>query len=217
MYKNQFQYGTHLMLLNITEKGSIDKWHVQGTLKKAYDKSAKGFVFVMDSNTRLKQPQDTRRKELGIIQPFLIIQCKVLNKQTFHIEVMFTDQDNKKKRLILYASQFYNYGKDNIHRFPLHARIPCGMIMEGMWMNLQIDLRSFVNGCFEKVAFSSIDGIEIGGACLIRRIITTKFQLPDSFPYVIERDFGEQAAIDFEQYVANKHQVIDSIDKQINF
>jgi hypothetical protein len=38
---------------------------------------------------------------------------------------------------------------------------------------------------------------------LIRKIFTLKYQLPDSFPYVIERDFGDEVAIEFEQYVAS--------------
>jgi len=50
---------------------------------------------------------------------------------------------------------------------------------------------------------NSIDAIEIGGACLIRRIMTSKLQVPDSFPYVIERDYGEELALEFEQYVAS--------------
>ena len=86
---------------------------------------------------------------------------------------------------------------------PLHARVPCAMVMEGMWMNLQFDINSFVDKCFEKVTLKTIDKIEISGACLIRRVMTTKTQIPDSFPYVIERDYGEDMALEFEQYVAS--------------
>lgn len=58
MYSNQFQYGKHVTLLNIQEKDSIDKWHTQGLLRRAYDKSVKGYVFVTDAGSRLKQPGD---------------------------------------------------------------------------------------------------------------------------------------------------------------
>ena len=218
MYSNQFQYGKHVSLLNISEKESIDKWHTQGLLRRAYDKSVKGYVFVTDAGSRLKQPSDSKKQDLGLVQPYLLLQCKVLDKQSFHFEVAFSDAEKQRRRLIFYSSQFYTYSKDNIHRMPLHARIPCGMIMEGMWMNLQFDLLSFVEKCFDKIHFKQIDSIEIGGAVLLRRICTTKHQLPDSLPYVIERDYGEDIALEFEQYVASSdHQNIENLDKQLNF
>ena len=31
----------------------------------------------------------------------------------------------------------------------MHARIPSGMILEGVWLNLQFDVESFVQNCFE--------------------------------------------------------------------
>ena len=52
----------------------------------------------------------------------------------------------------------------------------------------------------------------------MRRILTTKHQLPDSFPYVIEKDFGDEVAVEFEQYVANSDQMnIENLDKTYNF
>ena len=66
-------------------------------------------------------------------------------------------------------------------------------------MNLQFDIKSFVEKCFPNdIKFKQIDNINISGACLIRRIFTTKSQVPDSFPYVIERDFGDDVALEFE-------------------
>jgi hypothetical protein len=48
--------------------------------------------------------------------------------------------------------------------------------------------------------------------------MSSKFQIPDSFPYVIERDFGEEQALEFEQYVtSSNHQSIDNMDKNMNF
>ena len=48
--------------------------------------------------------------------------------------------------------------------------------------------------------------------------MTCKHQIPDSFPYVIERDFGEDMALEFEQYVANTDaSSIENVEKNINF
>jgi len=104
----------------------------------------------------------------------VIIQCKVLDKKSFHFEVAFMDEDMKRRRLIFYGAQFYTYSKDNIHRMQLHARIPCAYLMEGLWMNLQFDLNSFVEKCFTGVKFKHIESIQIGGACLVRRVLSTK-------------------------------------------
>ena len=43
----------------------------------------------------------------------------------------------------------------------MHARIPCGMILEGVWLNLQFDLQSFVENCFDATNFRSIDAVLI--------------------------------------------------------
>ena len=136
MYNNQYQYGKHVNLLAIQDKETIDNWATPSNLKKAYDKSAKGYVYVTTSQQKWKHPKDERKDELALVQPYLVLQCKVLDRKTFHFEVVFTDMERKRRRLIFYSAQFYQYSKDNIHRMPLHARVPCGMVMEGMWMNL---------------------------------------------------------------------------------
>ena len=82
----------------------IKKWMVSGSIKKAYDRSVKGYVYITDQNSKLQLPQDTRRQELYLIQPFLNLQVKVLDKKQFHLEVGFTDSENAKKRLIFYGS-----------------------------------------------------------------------------------------------------------------
>jgi hypothetical protein len=75
-----------------------------------------------------------------LLQPFLALQVKVLDKKQFHVEVTFSDQDKHKKRLIFYSGAAYAYSKDNISRQPMHARIPSGIILEGVWLNLQFDI-----------------------------------------------------------------------------
>lgn len=43
----------------------------------------------------------------------------------------------------------------------------------------------------------------ISGPALVRRVFTNKAQLPDSFPYVLEREFGAEHANAYEEYVAS--------------
>ena len=126
---------------------------------------------------------------------------KVLNKKEFHVEVTFSDQDKQKKRLIFFSGQQYAYSKDNITRTPMHARIPSAMILEGVWLNLQFDVQSFVETCFDATNFRSIDAISISGPALVRRVFTSKNQVPDSFPYVLEREFGAAHSQGYEDYI----------------
>lgn len=61
MFKNQYQYGKHVQLLTINEKDSIQKWTISGgNLKRAYDKTVKGYVYITDSNTKLMLPGNAR-------------------------------------------------------------------------------------------------------------------------------------------------------------
>ena len=99
---------------------------------------------------------------------------KVLDKKQFHVEVTFSDQDRQKKRIVFYGSTQYAYSKDNISRQAMHARIPSAMILEGVWLNLQLDMQSFVDRCFETTDFRTIDAITVSGPALVRRVFTCK-------------------------------------------
>jgi hypothetical protein len=57
MFKNQYQYGKFTSLLSVAEKEQIQNWAVSGSsLKKAYDKSVKSYVFVSDAKMKLSMP-----------------------------------------------------------------------------------------------------------------------------------------------------------------
>ena len=154
MFKNAYQYGNNVSLLNIQGKSSIKpipsltptvpdldketikRWLVSGSIKKAYDRSVKGYVYITDMSSKLQLPKDPRKQELFLLQPFLCLQVKVLDKKQFHVEVTFSDNDRSKKRLIFYSGAQYAYSKDNVSRQPMHARIPSAMVLEGVWLNL---------------------------------------------------------------------------------
>lgn len=118
------------------------------------------------------------------------------------IEVAFSNREGQKRRVIFSGSQHYQYSKDNIARHPTHVRVPIGQVLEGVWLNLQLNIQSFVELCFGRDAFNSIDSITVQGACLLRKVFTSKCQIPDSFPFVLEQEFGSAAAAGFEEYIA---------------
>ena len=70
-----------LILALLIDKETINKWHISGSIKKAYDRSVKGYVYMTDINSKLQIPKDTRKQELYLIQPYLLLQVKVLDKK----------------------------------------------------------------------------------------------------------------------------------------
>jgi Protein of unknown function (DUF667) len=110
-------------------------------VKKAYDKSCKGFILLFEHSTKAQIPADPRnQEELHLLQPYLLLQLMVTEKKVFHLELTVTDTHKTKRRLFLNAGQSYHPHKDNIAKQQLHARIPCDLIRENIWLNLQIDV-----------------------------------------------------------------------------
>ena len=57
---------------------------------------------------------------------------------------------------------------------PLHSRIPLGNFPIGVWLNISIDVLSFVSNCFKSQTFRSIDYISISANCKLRRIFSMR-------------------------------------------
>ncbi|CDW78155.1 UNKNOWN [Stylonychia lemnae] len=188
-----------LTIDNLIGKETLNNWSFQGSVKKAYDKSCKSFILLFDHATKAQIPSDPRQAELYLVQPYLMLQLMITDKKLFHIEVTVTDQQKTKRRLIFAAGSAYSYSKDNIIKQPLHARIPCDMIREGVWINLQIDIQSFVEVCFGQMNFRSVDAIMIAGACRLRKVMTMKTQIIDNTSLWLEREYGQEISQEYEQ------------------
>eukprot|EP00347_Sterkiella_histriomuscorum_P023813 403333301 len=218
MYKNSYQYGRYVPLFNVQNKESINNWVFQGSVKKAYDKSCKSFVFVFDHATKAQMPDDSRQKELYLVQPFILLQLMITDKKLFNLEVTVTDQQKIKRRLIFTTGSSYSYSKDNIIKQPLHARIPFGdMLKEGVWLNLQFDIQSFVDTCFGQINFRSIDAIQISGACRLRKIMTMKGQVVDHTAHMLEREYGPEIAQEYEQQFGGVDYQAEELQGNMNF
>ena len=64
----------------LPDKETIKKWLVSGSIKKAYDRTVKGYVYMTDISSKLQLPKDPRKQELYLLQPYLVVQVKALNK-----------------------------------------------------------------------------------------------------------------------------------------
>ena len=62
---------------------------------------------------------------------------------------------------------------------PLHCRVPLPNLPMNKWLNISIDVLSFVSECFNTLTFRSIDFISMSGSCKVRKIFTMRNGLPD--------------------------------------
>ncbi len=98
--------------MNVGDKDSISKWSIAGgSLKKAYDKTCKGYVYITDANTKLMLPGNARTQDLYLLQNHLVLQIKVLDKKSFNLEVTFTDTELIKRRVYFSGASDYHYSK----------------------------------------------------------------------------------------------------------
>lgn len=66
-----------------------------------------------------------------------------------------------------------------IEKKPFFVKFPCPPIRHGVWVNLCIDLYSFIDG-FKGQTYRSLDLIQIVGNLKLRRIYTTQHEVSNS-------------------------------------
>ena len=94
---------------------------------------------------------------LGIFQEFIVFQLYLFSQKNFSIDTSFSDSQNIKHRLICSSNFKYlnmNYFISDIPEIPIEY-----------WVNLNIDLLSFINYLFKDLTFKSIDNITISSNC----------------------------------------------------
>ena len=104
------------------------------------------------------------KSSLNLMQGFITFQIYLNTTKSFTIEIAISDTNNGKKRILLSACS-----KEFIIN-QLHCRIPIINIPTGIWINLSIDILSFVSECFKGQSFRAIDSICLSADCKIRRI-----------------------------------------------
>lgn len=88
--------------------------------KKVYANEVKGYIFEASS---FSFPANTKY-ELAIRQPYIVLQCFLLEGVPLNIEISVKTDDNNKKRLI-FASAFKELSSSTFHiKVPLNEGIP---------------------------------------------------------------------------------------------
>ena len=126
----------HLIFQMKDKVCDFPNWSLKGSVRRAYDKAIKGYCLVGDMNSKLIMPKDPRNDCLKFQQPFIVLQCKILDKRTFGLEIVFTGNDDVRRRLIFAGSHPYSYSQHNISKGSSYIRVPVGFIQEGIWQNV---------------------------------------------------------------------------------
>ena len=118
-------------------------------------------------------PQN-EKLSLGLLQGYLIFQIYLNSTKSFTIQISISNSMNSKRRLLFSACSkefvINNY----------HCRLPLINFPTNTWVNLSIDIISFVNSCFSSENFRSIDFICLSADCKIRKICAMRKNFTDS-------------------------------------
>ena len=172
MFYNKFQKSGSLELFNPTNKEILENWNFTGKNKKIYNKLINSYIYTLDSTSKMQIPKN-QNISLGIIQGFIIFQIYLFSQKNISIEISFSDTLNIKHRIIFSS----NIKELNINYFS--SIIPIIEIPIEKWINLSIDLLSFINVFFQNLTFKSIDNITLSAYCNIRRIFTMNNKIYD--------------------------------------
>jgi hypothetical protein len=97
----------------------------------------------------------------------LVLQIFIPIGFPWSIELGITDTSKTKRRVMLTSA----INKVEVKFF--HVRCPINHIKRGVWLNLGIDVYSYMNA-FKGQTFRSLDQIIISAHCRLRRIFTMR-------------------------------------------
>ncbi|CAD8076209.1 unnamed protein product [Paramecium sonneborni] len=180
MFQNQFQNAPLFEIFDskdVLNKANKEKEKFyQQLLKittnnfvKDFDKQLKNYIIELQGqHTKVHFPKEG---DLGLVQQFLCLQIFVPQTQQWAIEFSITDTTKTKRTVYL------TQNCKQIEKKPFHIRYPME-VPKNIWLNLQIDLYSFIQG-WKGMTFRSLDLFVIQSPCKLRKIFTMKQADPD--------------------------------------
>jgi hypothetical protein len=121
-----------------------------------------------------KVRKNSKIKTLSLFQGYIVFQIYLFTSKQFSIELAISDTTNAKRRFI------FSSNNDNLILSQLHCRIPMFELPIGRWINLSIDILSFVSYCFKNLTFRSVDYISLSMSGKVRYIFTMRTPLIDN-------------------------------------
>ena len=194
MFSNFYHLGNSIELFNLQNKNLYSKWHFEGKYSKLFDPSLKCYEMILSTGNLSKMlipktKKNSKIKTLSIFQGYVVFQLYLFTSKQFSIELAISDTTNAKRRLI------FSSNNDNLVLNQLHCRIPIFELPIGKWINLSIDILSFVSECFKNLTFRSIDYISLSMSGKVRYIFTMRTPIIDN---MINQEQEEKNEFEFD-------------------
>ena len=179
MFSNYYHLGDTIELFNLQNKNLCSKWYFEGKYSKLFDPSLKCYEMILSTGNLSKMlipkvRKNSKIKTLSLFQGYIVFQIYLFTSKQFSIELAISDTTNAKRRLI------FSSNNDNLILSQLHCRIPIFELPIGRWINLSIDILSFVSFCFKNLTFRSVDYISLSMSGKVRYIFTMRTPLIDN-------------------------------------
>lgn len=159
----KYQTGTTLQLFTANER-------LPGaTCPRAFDKSAKSFVYCLETPSAKLALSGLKVKE-----PFLVLQLCISSPSKFTLELGCIDNLGQMRRLSFSA----NAG--GIVRNLQHARLPNAHFRRGEWLNLTIDIQRCFSFAFPGFTCRLVGRLDFTSYCRVRRVFSMLDPLTDS-------------------------------------
>ena len=187
MFSNYYHLGNTIELFNLQNKNLCSKWNFEGKYSKLFDPSLKCYEMILSTGNLSKMlipkvKKNSKIKTLSLFQGYVVFQLYLFTSKQFSIELAISDTTNAKRRLI------FSSNNDNLVINQLHCRIPIFELPIGKWINLSIDILSFVSECFKNLTFRSVDYISLSMSGKVRYIFSMRTPLIDSLNQVESED-----------------------------
>ena len=179
MFSNFYHLGNTIELFNLQNKNLCSKWYFEGKYSKVFDPSLKCYEMILSTGHLSKMlipkvKKNSKIKTLSLFQGYVVFQLYLFTSKQFSIELAISDTTNAKRRLI------FSSNNDNLVLNQLHCRIPILELPIGKWINLSIDILSFVSECFKNLTFRSVDYISLSMSGEVCYIFTMRTPIIDN-------------------------------------
>ena len=203
MFSHCYQIGESIEIFNSQDKKLLSQWGFTGKHSKVYDPNLHNYEMVLSTGniSKMEIPKNSynnKNKSLSLFQGFIVFQLYLFTSKQLTIEVAISDTTNAKRRLI--------FSTNNIDLVinQLHCRIPKFKFPVGRWVNLSIDVLSFVSKCYKNLTFRSVDYISLSMSGKVRYIFTMRTPLIEfNNNYEIDEEgniiqFTNNSGLDFD-------------------
>ena len=172
MFSNYYQIGESIELFNSQDKSLLSKWGILGKCSKVYDPKLHTYEMILSVGnlSKIQIPKNSKIKMLSLFQSFIVFQIYLFTSKQLTIEIAISDS-NAKRRLIFSTNNL------DLAINQLHCRIPLFKLPIGRWINLSIDILSFVSKCYKNLTFRSVDYISLSMSGKVRYIFAMRTPL----------------------------------------